>query len=83
MTVAARGFSTNKPLRIDQMKKNNPMIESKKAPSKLSIALSIYELPFNLCTEVVHGSVNAYLHATQQFVAIKISRRSKPHFLVD
>ena len=40
MTDAARGSSTSKPCRIDQMKTNKPMIDSTKAPSKLSAALS-------------------------------------------
>ena len=46
MTEAARGFSTSRPLRIDQMKTNSPMIDSRKAPSRLRMALSIGGFPF-------------------------------------
>ena len=41
MTEASSGFSLSKPLRSDQMKTNNPRMDSKKAPSRLMTALSI------------------------------------------
>src|SRR5450830_279681 len=45
ITEAAFGFSTSRPLREDQMNTNRPMIDSKKAPSRLRMALSITRLP--------------------------------------
>ena len=41
---AAFTFSTSSPLRSDQMKANRPSIDSRKAPSRLSSALSIDRL---------------------------------------
>ena len=41
---AAFTFSTRSPLRSDQMKANRPSIDSRKAPSRLSSALSIDRL---------------------------------------
>ena len=41
ITEAAAGFSTSRPLRSDQMKTNSPMMDSRKAPSRLMTALSI------------------------------------------
>ena len=45
--------------RIDQMKTKSPMIDSKKAPNKLSIALSIDVLPFLLSAFNAHGFLDA------------------------
>ena len=71
MIDAARGFSTSKPLRIDHMKKNKPMIESKKAPNKLNIALSIGVLPFLLGAQTAHGYIDPTQHATRKFLIMK------------
>ena len=45
MTEAARGFSASMPLPMDPMKANRPMIDNRKAPSRLSRVLSIKSLP--------------------------------------
>ncbi|UCV01628.1 hypothetical protein [Acidovorax radicis] len=56
------------------------MIESKNAPSKLSIALSIGGLPFLLGARAAHGFIDAIQYATQLFVAFKCALHSKIHF---
>ena len=53
------------------MKKNKPMIESKKAPNKLNIALSIGVLPFLLGAQTAHGYIDPTQHATRKFLIMK------------